>query len=112
MKPMLYTCISTDNVNITLGHLTYATVAYEVTVDHAGFARGVTARFLRAKNSKMIIRYDGAIQKLRASSTYRQLEYNLEEDRQELLPRVWSLCPCRWGLPQDDGEYVTVGSRL
>ncbi|CAM9452219.1 unnamed protein product [Choristocarpus tenellus] len=51
-------------------------VAYEVTVDHAGYARGVTAGFPGAKKDEIFIGYDGAIQKLRVSPTYIQLEYN------------------------------------
>ncbi|CAN0023821.1 unnamed protein product [Choristocarpus tenellus] len=62
-----------------IGKEGYATVAYEVAVDHTGFARGVTAGFPGAKNDKTIIRYDGAIQKLRNDPTYRQLEYNVKD---------------------------------
>ncbi|CAM9384052.1 unnamed protein product [Choristocarpus tenellus] len=38
-----------------IGKEGYATIAYEVTVDHTGFARGVTTGFPGAKNDKTII---------------------------------------------------------
>ncbi|CAN0331618.1 unnamed protein product [Pylaiella littoralis] len=43
----------------------FPTLAFEVTVDHAGRAIGVTQGFTGATNDKTIVRYDAAVQTIR-----------------------------------------------
>lgn len=57
----------------------FPTLAFEVTVDHAGRAIGVTQGFTGTTNDKTIIRYDAAVQNIRTDSRYRDREYKLRQ---------------------------------
>ncbi|CAN0435080.1 unnamed protein product [Discosporangium mesarthrocarpum] len=60
-----------------MGKEEFATVTYQVAVDHSGFAPGVTVGFPGAENDKTIMQYDGTIQKIRHDPKNPQLEYKL-----------------------------------
>ncbi|CAN0065133.1 unnamed protein product, partial [Pylaiella littoralis] len=55
----------------------FPTLAFEVTVDHAGRAIGVTQEFTGATNDKTIVRYDAAVQTIRNNKVYKDREYKL-----------------------------------
>ncbi|CAM9168548.1 unnamed protein product, partial [Discosporangium mesarthrocarpum] len=55
----------------------FMTVAYQVTVDHTGFARGVTVGFPGARNDKTILQYDGTIRSIRHDPKYTQSVYKV-----------------------------------
>ncbi|CAB1110826.1 unnamed protein product [Ectocarpus sp. CCAP 1310/34] len=57
----------------------FPTIAYEVTVDHAGRALAVTNGFTGATNDKTIIRYDSGVNKIRTESQYTEREYKLRK---------------------------------
>ena len=46
----------------------FPTIAFQVTVDHAGRALAVTSGFTGATNDKTIIRYDAAVNKINNDS--------------------------------------------
>ncbi|CAM9099514.1 unnamed protein product [Discosporangium mesarthrocarpum] len=60
-----------------MGREGFATVAYQVTIDQTGYARGVTFEFPRARNDKAIMQYNDAIRNTRLDPKYTQLEYKL-----------------------------------
>ncbi|CAN0384411.1 unnamed protein product, partial [Discosporangium mesarthrocarpum] len=60
-----------------MGKERFVAVMYQLTVDHTGFARGVTAGFPGARNGKTIMQYDGTIRNIRHDPKYTQLEYKL-----------------------------------
>ncbi|CAM9629798.1 unnamed protein product [Discosporangium mesarthrocarpum] len=49
-----------------MGKEGFAIVVYQVTVDHTGFARGVTVGLSRARNDKTTVRYNGVIHNIKA----------------------------------------------
>ncbi|CAN0410174.1 unnamed protein product, partial [Pylaiella littoralis] len=57
----------------------FPTLAFEVTVDHAGRAIGVTQGFTGATNDKTIVRYDAAVQTIRNNKVYKDREYKLRK---------------------------------
>ncbi|CAM9721132.1 unnamed protein product [Pylaiella littoralis] len=56
----------------------FPTLAFEVTVDHAGRAMGVTQGFTGAINDKTIVRYDAAVQTIR-NKVYKDREFKLRK---------------------------------
>ncbi|CAN0445729.1 unnamed protein product, partial [Discosporangium mesarthrocarpum] len=60
-----------------MGKEGFAVVAYQVTIDQTGYARGVTVGFPGARNGKTIMQYDGTIRNIRHDPKYTQLEYKL-----------------------------------
>lgn len=57
----------------------FPTLAFQVAVDHAGRAIGVTRGFTGATNDKTIIRYDAAVDKIRKDSQYTERQYKLRK---------------------------------
>ncbi|CAN0184692.1 unnamed protein product [Pylaiella littoralis] len=57
----------------------FPTLAFEVTVDHAGRAIGVTQGFTGATNDKTIVRYDAAVQTIRNNKVYKDREHKLRK---------------------------------
>lgn len=57
----------------------FPTVAFEVTVDHAGRALAVTKGFTGSTNDKTIIRYDEAVARIRTLQQYKGREYTLRK---------------------------------
>lgn len=57
----------------------FPTLAFEVTVDHAGRAIGVTQGFTGATNDKTIVRYDAAVGSIRTNKQYTEREYKLRK---------------------------------
>ncbi|CAM9401245.1 unnamed protein product, partial [Discosporangium mesarthrocarpum] len=53
-----------------MGKEGFRTVAYQLAVDHTGFARGVTVGLTGAKYDETIMQYNGAIQKIRHDPKY------------------------------------------
>ena len=57
----------------------FPTIAYQVTVDHAGRAIAITSGFTGATNDKTIIRYDAGVEKIKTDSQYTDREYKLRK---------------------------------
>ena len=57
----------------------FPTIAFQVTVDHAGRALAVTKGFTGATNDKTIIRYDAAVAKIGTDPQYKDREYKLRK---------------------------------
>ena len=57
----------------------FPTIAFQVTVDHAGRALAVTSGFTGATNDKTIIRYDAAVNKINNDNQYKGREYKLRK---------------------------------
>lgn len=55
----------------------FPTLAFQVTVDHAGRAIGVTHGFTGSTNDKTIIRYDAAVERIRKEKEYTERQYKL-----------------------------------
>ncbi|CAN0362174.1 unnamed protein product, partial [Pylaiella littoralis] len=54
-------------------------LAFEVTVDHAGRAIGITQGFTGATNDKTTVRYDAAVQTIRNNKVCKDREYKLRK---------------------------------
>ncbi|CAM9899303.1 unnamed protein product, partial [Ectocarpus sp. 8 AP-2014] len=55
----------------------FPTIAYQVTVDHAGRAIAITSGFTGATNDKTIIRYDAGVHTIKTDAQYTKRTYQL-----------------------------------
>ena len=57
----------------------FPTIAYQVTVDHAGRALAITSGFTGATNDKTIIRYDAGVEAIKTDAQYTDRKYKLRK---------------------------------
>lgn len=57
----------------------FPTIAFQVTVDHAGRVIALTSGFTGSTNDKTIIRYDEGVNKIKTDPRYTERTYNLRK---------------------------------
>jgi hypothetical protein len=76
-----------EKTNLHTGKEGYPSIAYELIVSHDGRALSCTAGFYGACNDKTIVRFDGAVQRIRRGF-YKHVSYDI------YLPQVSSMIKC------------------